>query len=312
MTYDQELRSIATALIRRFGDDEDEHADETRGYDAAVFERLESLLADGDEPLIVDYTAETFTRGATTGTLVDEELADIRRRVRRNQVAYGDETRSIVWELVRRREVVIAEPPDEPRSLSLATSGATPISALAAGPVQLRGHAAVFDRSSEDLGGFVERIAPGAFRDILRQQTPVALLNNHDWNTILASTKSATLTLAEDPTGLAVRASLDPGDRDVQRVLPKMRRGDLSGMSFRFKSKRDAWTRDHQGGVLRTVLAIGRMTEVSLCPRPAYPDAHCSLLRSARELIHEQDTAERQRVHTRLRILQLAAPPVAA
>jgi len=170
----------------------------------------------------------------------------------------------------------------------------------------------VFDRSSEDLGGFVERIASGAFRDILRQQAPVALLNNHDWNTILASTKSATLTLAEDATGLAVRASLDPGDHDVQRVLPKMRRGDLSGMSFSFKSKRDAWTRDRKGGVLRTVLAVGRMSEVSLCPHPAYPDATCSLLRSARELIRDQDTAQRQRMHTRLRILQLAAPPVAA
>jgi hypothetical protein len=46
----------------------------------------------------------------------------------------------------------------------------------------------------------------------------------------LARTKSGTLRLAEDERGLRIDATLDPTDPDVQRLIPKMKRGDMSQM----------------------------------------------------------------------------------
>ena len=71
----------------------------------------------------------------------------------------------------------------------------------------LRGHAAVFGVLSEDLGGFRERIAPGAFNDVLAAGADVRLLVDHA-PPPLARTKAGTLRLYEDQTGLAFEADL--------------------------------------------------------------------------------------------------------
>ena len=70
----------------------------------------------------------------------------------------------------------------------------------------VHGHASVFNVLSEDLGGFRERIAPGAFTGVL--DADVRLLVNHDPDRILARTKSGTLRMSQDDTGLAFEAEL--------------------------------------------------------------------------------------------------------
>lgn len=82
----------------------------------------------------------------------------------------------------------------------------------------------------------------------------------------LARTTSGTLRLVEDNHGLAFEADLDPSDPDVQRLLPKLRRGDLSGMSFGFRVVRQAWNEDY---TVRDLLEVA-LHEISVVTFPAY------------------------------------------
>ena len=59
----------------------------------------------------------------------------------------------------------------------------------------IRGHAAVFDQLSSDLGGFRERIATGAFARAIRERHDVRALHNHYPDRVLGRTRK-TLRLA--------------------------------------------------------------------------------------------------------------------
>ena len=91
------------------------------------------------------------------------------------------------------------------------------------------------------VGGFEETFARGAFKRCLGEEPDVVLLINHE-GLPLARTRSGTMTLSEDTRGLKVDADLDPSDPDVQALVPKMKRGDLTEMSFAFKATDDEWS----------------------------------------------------------------------
>ena len=93
------------------------------------------------------------------------------------------------------------------------------------------GYAAVYDVLSEDLGGHREKIAQGAFADLVG--TDVRALLNHDPNEVLGRTKSG-LRLFDEQRGL--RFELDLPDSPLgQNVREAVRRGDVDGASFRFE-----------------------------------------------------------------------------
>lgn len=145
----------------------------------------------------------------------------------------------------------------------------------------IRGYAAVFNSQSHDLGGFREVIAPGAFAGVLSRDVDVRLLYNHDDAAVMARTKSGTLELAEDETGLRIWARVDMADLDVQRVMPKMLRADVDQMSFAFTVEEDEW--DESGGYpLRTIRSVGELYEVSIVPFPAYEATKAEVFERAR------------------------------
>jgi HK97 family phage prohead protease len=139
----------------------------------------------------------------------------------------------------------------------------------------LRGYAAVFNSLSQDLGGFREQIAPGAFAEALTGD--VRLLINHQ-GLPLARTTSRTLALREDDYGLMVEAKLDPTDPDVAGLIPKLQRGDLSQMSFGFSVKPGGqdWAKNDDGMTVRTLKAV-RLFEVSVVTFPAYPTTEVAM-----------------------------------
>lgn len=108
------------------------------------------------------------------------------------------------------------------------------------------GYASVTDAPYEmrDMfGPYVEVIDAGAFARTLSQDPDVVFLVNHR-DLPLARTKSQTLALSEDGLGLRAEATLSADDPDVQRIAPKIERGDLDEMSFAFWIERQQWSPD--------------------------------------------------------------------
>lgn len=131
----------------------------------------------------------------------------------------------------------------------------------------LSGYAAVFNSWSENLGGFREQIAPGAFKRSLKSRNDVKLLWNHETGEVLGSTRAGTLRLTEDERGLKVEANL-PNTQRGRDAKVLIDRGDVSGFSFGFSvaEKGDTWNSDGNERTLKSV----RLFEVSLTPFPAY------------------------------------------
>jgi uncharacterized protein len=138
--------------------------------------------------------------------------------------------------------------------------------------MHLEGYAALFNSRSENLGGFTETIAPGAFRASLKSRNDIKLLWNHDTGAVMGSTRAGTLALTEDERGLRVSATL-PNTTHGRDAAELVKRGDVSGFSFGFSLPGrggDSWSDDGTERVLKSV----RLHEVSLVAFPAYPETN--------------------------------------
>lgn len=147
----------------------------------------------------------------------------------------------------------------------------------------LKGHAAVFERLSHDLGGFRTKIAKGAFTKALDRSPDVHLVWDHDMRYVFARTINGTLELREDPYGLHVWARLAPTSYAADlEVL--MERGDIDQMSFACFIGADEWVESSDGTVVRTILEVDELFDVTVCAQGAFPQTDSSLLlASARE-----------------------------
>lgn len=145
---------------------------------------------------------------------------------------------------------------------------------------KIAGYGAVFNVET-DIGGFFrEKIAPGAFSSSM--DGDIRSFFNHDSNNVLGRTKSGTLRLSQDTTGL--RYEVDLPDTQVARDLKvSMERGDVDGSSFAFTVTRESW--DETGDVPLRTIEEANLYEVGPVTVPAYPDAKVALrsLEKARE-----------------------------
>ena len=140
---------------------------------------------------------------------------------------------------------------------------------------KIEGYAAVFNKDSEDMG-FIERIAPGAFKKALGR-SDVRALFNHDSNIILGRVSAGTLELKEDKNGLFM--SVTPPDTQLVRdmVLTPIDRGDITQQSFGFNIKTDEWEHKDNEPSIRTIQEVGELFDVSPVTFPAYPDTEVAL-----------------------------------
>lgn len=168
-------------------------------------------------------------------------------------------------ENIERRDFVITEAKIETR----AAEDSTPEQRF------LEGYASVFSSDSEDLGGFREQIAPGAFTRSLKAVADgdlvVHALWSHDWSQPLGSTRSGKLTLEEDDTGLRFKL-------DVSRMTPAQldaaTDNDLR-MSFGFRVLEQTWE-ETADQVNRTINDLD-LFEVSPVIMPAYPNTSAAI-----------------------------------
>ena len=134
----------------------------------------------------------------------------------------------------------------------------------------LAGYAAVYERLSQNLGGFVEKVAHGAFAQTLADNNPVLARYNHDDNQLLGTTEAETLRVASDDTGLPYEVDLP--DTSVGRdVAVLAKRGDVRYSSFAFRTLEDSWSVTDQGFPLRTLVKV-QLVDVAPVNNPAYRD----------------------------------------
>ncbi len=150
---------------------------------------------------------------------------------------------------------------------------------------KITGYAAKFGLRSQDLGGFVEIIAPGAFDECLRSNPDVVGLFNHRNDFVLGRTSAGTMTLATDATGL--RYEIDPPDTQYARdLMVSMKRGDIRGSSFGFVCKRDdqSWDIDPGSDQLVRTVRKAAVFDCSVVTNPAYLDADSAVRSLAQEM----------------------------
>jgi uncharacterized protein len=141
------------------------------------------------------------------------------------------------------------------------------------GGKQIVGHAAVFDQLSLPMYGFREQVKKGAFKKTI-MESDIRALWNHNPDHVLGRNKAGTLKLEEDETGLLV--TIDPPDTQWANDLREsIRRGDVTQMSFGFRTIRDSF---HTGeGELVRDLEEVQLFDVSPVTYPAYPTTDVSV-----------------------------------
>ena len=135
----------------------------------------------------------------------------------------------------------------------------------------LTGYAAVFDKPTMIGNYFREVVRPGAFTNAI-QNDDVRALWNHDSNIVLGRTKSGTLQMTQDETGLRVSITL-PDSNEGRDKYASVARGDVDGMSFGFRvpAGGERWSFDADGIELRELTNLS-VFDVSPVAYPAYQE----------------------------------------
>lgn len=135
--------------------------------------------------------------------------------------------------------------------------------------MKIGGYAAVFNRESQNLGGFVETINPGAFNDSRSRGWPDVMARyNHDDMWLLGTTAAGTLALNIDGTGLDYEVIPPSSRKDVYELVV---RKDVRKSSFAFRTLEDDWSMSEQDYPLRRLLSV-QLVDVAPVNTPAYTD----------------------------------------
>lgn len=150
--------------------------------------------------------------------------------------------------------------------------------------MSLVGYAASFNCLSQDLGGFREMIAPGAFKRSLQSGTDCKCLFNHDSNQVLGRT-GVNLTLEEDSYGLKFRCVLNKNSATAKEVHSLIEAGLVDQCSFAFTTPDDGddWDEATENGqrFIRRTLRNVNLHDVSAVTYPAYDKGTSVSARSA-------------------------------
>ena len=108
---------------------------------------------------------------------------------------------------------------------------------------RIGGYAAVFNKLSGNLGGFVEQVSATAFNEARMHGWPsVVARYNHNELMLLGTSDAGTLRLNVDDSGLLYEVEPPPSRADVYELVE---RGDVRKSSFAFRvmgSSGDSWT----------------------------------------------------------------------
>jgi Escherichia/Staphylococcus phage prohead protease len=161
----------------------------------------------------------------------------------------------------------------DPVEIRVVEAGELRVESRGVAPV-LRGYAIVYNRLSEVLGAFREQIAPEAMRRTLAEGVDLRALVDHNPEKPLGRLSAKTLRVESDAHGL--RVEIDPPQTSYGHdIVESIRRGDVTGMSFAFRTMDDRWDLSATPP-LRTVTDM-LVREVSVVTFPAYPETEVAM-----------------------------------
>lgn len=138
------------------------------------------------------------------------------------------------------------------------------------GSPRIGGYAAMFNKISKNLGGFVEQYERSFFNKSRGDGWPDVIARyNHDDNMLLGTTGARTLRLQLDGTGLDYEVDPPKSRADVVELV---QRGDVRRSSCAFRVHEDDWKISDQGFPLRHLIA-GQLVDVAPVNTPAYDDS---------------------------------------
>ena len=162
------------------------------------------------------------------------------------------------------------------------------------GRAVIRGYAVVYNRLSVDLGGFRERILPGAFDAVLNRQRGRADLvsyYNHNPDILLGRESSGTLKVWSDEKGVGFEVTPPASRADIMELV---QRRDVKGASFTFSVDKggEGFTTDENGRAIREIRAA-TIYELGPVVQPAYPSTTAQVaMRSFQAWLASQGTPE--------------------
>lgn len=139
--------------------------------------------------------------------------------------------------------------------------------------VNLRGLAIPYNKLSDNPipefpSNIKERILPGAFSKSLKSGRDVMMLWNHEMKYIFGRTSKGTLQLNEGNDGVSF-INVPPESNWAKDLLPSIKRGDYSNMSFTFSDDVEPNWSLEDGKYVRNVREA-TLYEISLVPLAAY------------------------------------------
>lgn len=147
---------------------------------------------------------------------------------------------------------------------------------------EIKGVAVVFNKWSRDLGGFKERIMPGAItQDLINRSDIIANCEHDSTNYMMARSRNGhgtlKLELKDDGLHFSFEAPTTPKGEEI---LYHVRSGNVDECSFAFtiSSEKGAekWYKDSDGAFLRDINKIGGLYDISLVAHAAYGDTYCT------------------------------------
>lgn len=139
------------------------------------------------------------------------------------------------------------------------------------GKKKATGYAARFEKLSVKMYNFREKIRSGAFKSSLKENN-IRALWNHNPDIVLGATGSGTLKLEEDSKGLRFDIDL-PDTQAGKDAAISIARGDVDGMSFGFRVRKQEWDETDSENIVRTLVDVD-CREISFTAFPAYPDTN--------------------------------------
>jgi len=133
----------------------------------------------------------------------------------------------------------------------------------------ISGYAAVFNKLSQDLGWFREKIDPAAFEKC--DMADVIACRNHDPDKVMARTTAKTLDLNIDAKGLKYGFDA-PNTSAGNDTLEDIQLKNIVASSFAFTVASDMWEegKTKNDPDIRTILEFKKLYDVSPVTNPAY------------------------------------------